>query len=218
MKNWIRLSILSKNNKPLKSFPRNPYLWGFLLIVLIFQFSTPAAFAQKENKKNKKERNASVETKEHSPHKATLWALIPGAGQIYNKKYWKLPIVYAGFGVITYFVIANSREYRIYNDAYICSSKADSDTLFTCTDPLGEKYDTDYLKSYRDYYRRNLELTYIIMGAWYILQMLDATVDAHLFHWEVDDNISVRLDPIIQPVIMPRQRPAYNGLRVTMRF
>lgn len=193
-------------------------MWGLILIVIFLQFSSTIVVAQKEGKKEKKARNTAVENKEHSPHKATLWALIPGAGQIYNKKYWKLPIVYAGFGVLTYFVIANGREYRTYNDAYICASKAESDTSFICTDPLGSKYEADYLLSYRDYYRRNLELSYIIMAAWYILQMLDATVDAHLFHWEVDDDLTIRLDPVFQPNILPTQKPSYNGFRLTMRF
>ena len=63
-----------------------------------------------------------------------------------------------------------------------------------------------------------MELSFILMGVWYILQMLDATVDAHLFYWEVDDDISVRLDPVYQPMIVPTRQPAYNGLKVTLKF
>lgn len=189
-----------------------------LLLIAIFISPSYTLIAQGETKKEKKNRKTAIEKREHSPHKATLWALLPGAGQIYNKKYWKLPIVYAGFGVIGYFIIANQKEYNKYNDAYICSAKADNDTSFVCTDPIGSQYETSYIQSYRDYYRRNLELSWIIMGAWYILQMLDATVDAHLFHWEVDDNLTLRVDPIIQPAILPTKQPTYNGLKLTLRF
>ena len=191
-----------------------------MLLVSIVLIGAPSAYAQKEKKKEKKAKNTSVEKKEHSPHKATLWALIPGAGQIYNKKYWKLPIVYAGFGVIGYFILANRSEYIKYNNAYICSAKEDAstDSSFICTDPLGSLYETSYLQSYRDYYRRNLELSFIILGGWYLLQILDATVDAHLFYWEVDDNLSIRLDPVYQPPFIPTRQPAYNGFRLTLRF
>lgn len=187
-----------------------------LLVMLVFLFPQPD-FAQKQEKKEPARKNANVE-KKHSPHKATLWALIPGAGQVYNKKYWKLPIVYVGFAVIGYFVVTNHSEYVKYNNAYICSAKADSDTSFVCTDPIGSKYATDYIKSYRDFYRRNLELSYIVGGAWYILQMLDATVDAHLFYWEVDDDLSVKLDPVYEPVYLPKAQPAYTGIKITLRF
>ena len=62
--------------------------------------------------------NSVVLKKKHSPKKATLLALIPGAGQAYNKKYWKIPIVYAGFGVTTYFAITNGDDYKLYKLAY----------------------------------------------------------------------------------------------------
>lgn len=202
----------------MKLCANKPYSWLIFLLIVFFLFPSQSLLSQSEKKKEKKAKKSVVEKTEHSPHKATLWALLPGAGQIYNKKYWKLPIVYAGFGVIGYFVYSNRKEYVKYNDAYICSAQADNDTSFVCNNPLGSQYETSYLQSYRDYYRRNLELTWIVMGLWYILQILDATVDAHLFHWEVDDNITVRLDPIYKPVFLPKQRPAYNGLKVTLRF
>jgi hypothetical protein len=201
-----------------KPIPKKQYLWVFLLFIFVFFISPQQVLSQKDKKKDKKERNEKVETKKHSPHKATLWALIPGAGQIYNKKYWKLPIVYAGFGVIGYFALFARGEYIKYNNAYVCSANADADTSYICMDPLGSNYETSYLLTYRDYYRRNMELSFILMGVWYILQMLDATVDAHLFYWEVDDDISVRLDPVYQPMIVPTRQPAYNGLKVTLKF
>lgn len=156
----------------------------------------------------------------HSPKKATYLSLIPGLGQIYNKKYWKLPIVYAGFAATGYFAITHRSEYLKYNKAYICILN-DPDN---CDNELALKYDSDKLKSARDYYRRNMELSFILMGAWYILQILDATVDAHLYYWEVNENLSVRVGPVIQqlPVQTPQFVPGnsinHNGLKITAKF
>lgn len=169
--------------------------------------------------------NESVKTdtlapKVHSPKKATYLALVPGLGQIYNKKYWKLPIVYAGFGVTGYFAFSNRSLYLDYNEAYKCSVNLGED----CTNVLAEKYTSDELSTIRDYYRRNMELSYIIMGAWYILQILDASVDAHLYYWEVDENLSVDIQPVIQPVNMYQQslptqnNASFNGIKVSFKF
>jgi hypothetical protein len=152
-----------------------------LILLVIGNISAQDTVKDKEPKQRKEKKEKVRDPKD--PHKATLWALLPGAGQIYNKKYWKLPIVYAGFGATTYFIISNRQEYIKYNEAYICSAKEDnSEDGFVCSDPLAVKYSTSDLQTIRDYYRRNLELSFIVTAAWYILQMLDATVDAHLSH------------------------------------
>lgn len=156
----------------------------------------------------------------HSPKKATYWSLIPGAGQIYNKKYWKLPIVYTGFGVIGYFAVTNRSEYLKYHDAYICSATMGEE----CTNELAQKYSTEDLKTIRDYYRRNTELSFIAGAAWYILQMLDAVVDAHLYYWNIDDDISLRVEPVVSPVIIPQLNEMHtsqlsmSGLKITVNF
>lgn len=187
-------------------------------LIVVFALAIIVTFP-KYNYAQKKE-NDSVVQKSHSPMKATWLSLAPGAGQIYNKKYWKLPIVYAGFGVTGYFAFSNRSEYKLYNEAYVCSTTLGDE----CTNELALKYDSSQLKTIRDYYRRNMELSFILMGVWYILQMLDATVDAHLYYWNVDDNLSVRLTPVIQsPVIpndfnFPNKVPAHNGLKISVNF
>ena len=165
--------------------------------------------------------NKGVDTlyMDHSPKKANLWAIIPGGGQVYNKKYWKLPIVYAGFGVIGYFAITNRTEYLKYHDAYICSATMGEQ----CEDPLAKKYSTDDLKSIRDYYRRNTELSFIAGAAWYILQMLDAVVDAHLYYWNVSENLSLKVEPALTPVYgapskLPDAQTPVNGIKITVKF
>lgn len=156
----------------------------------------------------------------HSPKTATLLALIPGAGQIYNKKYWKLPIVYAGFAATGYAAYFYGSEYKRYNEAYVC--KANAEVPEDCQNELAQKYPVADLKSYRDFYRRNMELSYIVMGAWYILQILDAVVDAHLYYWEVDEDISVEWQPVMQTIPgtkpIPDRQMGFNGLTVKVNF
>ena len=163
----------------------------------------------------------------HDPKIATYLAFVPGLGQVYNKKYWKLPIVYAGFGVLGYFAISNRNEYRKFADAYSCKlAEVPDEPETVCDDPLAQKYTEDALKANRDYYRRNMELSFVIMGVWYILQILDATVDAHLYNWEVNEDLSVKVQPVFnpqfifseKPATIPMQQPAVNGVTVTFSF
>lgn len=160
---------------------------------------------------------ADIDTtlKKHSPHKATLYSMVlPGLGQAYNKKYWKIPIVYAGFGALTYFIISNRNEYVKYRDAY--DYVTHGDTAFPINNEYINKYDPEQLISGRDYYRRNLEFTYILTGLWYIMNILDATVDAHLYDYDISDDLSIRLGPIYDQA---RFRPNFTpGITLTYRF
>ena len=130
----------------------------------------------------------------HSPKKATLLALIPGAGQAYNHKYWKMPIVYAGFGVTTYFAITNGQDYRLYRDAYDYKMGIKTNVSQHAIDESA-KYTEDNLITLRDYYRSNMELSWIITAAWYILQIIDANVDAHFFYYDVGDDLTLHVEP-----------------------
>jgi hypothetical protein len=140
----------------------------------------------------------SILEKQHSPTKATLMSLcLPGLGQVYNKKYWKVPIVYAGLGVFTYFIITNADSYITYKCAYIESVNGNKNGNYAA---LVQKYTSDELLSAREYYRRNLEISCIFTALWYALQVLDATVDAHLYTFNISDKLSLRLQPSIQPI------------------
>ncbi|MBN1338467.1 MAG: hypothetical protein JXA03_04040 [Bacteroidales bacterium] len=130
----------------------------------------------------------------HSPHKATLYSLIiPGLGQAYNRKYWKIPVIYAGFGTLYYFVNNNNKEYSKFKEAYN-HSLIDGDTL-PPVNAYEEQYDSESLLSLKNFYRRNRDFTYILSGFWYLLNVVDAAVDAHLFTWEIDDDITLRVEP-----------------------
>ena len=130
----------------------------------------------------------------HSPKKATLLALIPGAGQAYNHKYWKMPIVYAGFGVTTYFAITNGQDYRLYRDAYDYKMGIKTNVSQHAIEESA-KYTEDNLITLRDYYRSNMELSWIVTAAWYILQIIDANVDAHFFYYDVGDDLTLHVEP-----------------------
>ena len=86
---------------------------------------------------------------------------LPGLGQIYNKKYWKVPIIYAGFGVLSYFIVFNTNYYLTYKSAYIESFNGDSAGNYS---DIVKKYSQSSILSAREYYRRDLEISYYSYG------------------------------------------------------
>lgn len=205
---------MKRNNKLLFALPII-----FFLSILFGQNCN----AQKKNK-DKISDSTIVVVKDHSPKKATYLALVPGLGQIYNKKYWKLPIVYAGFAATGYLGTINRKEFLLYNEAYKCKLLEDNDESgeYECTNEEAQNYTSDELKSLKDFYRRNMELSFIVMGAWYVLQLLDASVDAHLYYWEINEDLNVNIQPVAQPIIpsmvQPGQNLQYNGIKVSFNF
>ncbi len=124
------------------------------------------------------------------PRKATIWALtLPGAGQIYNKKYWKVPILYAGFAGLGYAVAFNQGEYKRFGDDY---KKAVDDDPNTVPDYQAS---AEQLRDKRNYYKKYRDLSIIGIAALYALQALDANVDAHLSSFDVNDDLSFNLAP-----------------------
>ncbi len=185
-------------------------LKAILLIVTIslIIFSKPLTAQNNIN-------NDTLLIKKHSPNKATLYsAVIPGLGQAYNKKYWKIPIVYAGFGVLSYFIISNRNEYLQFREAY--DYVMVGDTTIPINNDYVYKYSSDQLSKARDYYRRNMELSIILSGFWYILNILDASVDAHLFDYDISDDLSLHIEPAIKNTIY---EPALiTGITIKLKF
>jgi hypothetical protein len=156
----------------------------------------------------------SVLEKMHSPLKASLMSIcLPGLGQFYNRKYWKIPVIYAGLGVMTYFIVTNASEYSKYKNAYIES--ANNDTTGQYQD-IVNRYSQDELLNAREYYRRNLEISCIITGVWYILNIVDAAVDAHLFTYNISKDLSLKVDPVFMGPVMSRK--FNSGIRLCLRF
>jgi len=139
-----------------------------------------------------------------NPHRATLWALLPGGGQIYNwnhgDKAWlatlKLTAIYGGFGTLTYFIVQNTNDYRTFRDAYKwVSSEGESGKENQYTDG----YNADQLQAYMNYYQTNMEWCYFFTGLLYGLQIVEATVTAHLLTFDVSDNLSLAVKPLYLP-------------------
>ena len=146
--------------------------------------------------------------KEHSVRKATiLSAVLPSAGQVYNKKYWKMPIVYAGLGVCIYFIDWNTKEYRFYRDGLIAELDDDASTLNTTG------FDTSALQQGMEQHRKWLDISWMSLAGVYVLQLLDANVDAHLFHFDVGEDLTFNIHPSLVPANGVRP-----GLHFTMKF
>ena len=125
--------------------------------------------------------------KDKSPKKAAIYsAVIPGSGQIYTKKYWKVPIIYGGLVTSAYFINDNNNQYNEYRDAALLSYE-------TGEDQLGYTYSE--LIILKDHYKRNREISYFSFVGVYILNIIDASVNAHLFHFDVSDDISLNIRP-----------------------
>jgi hypothetical protein len=155
----------------------------------------------------------------HSAHKASIYsAILPGLGQAYNKKYWKIPIVYAGIGGISYLAITNRKEYQLAQSAFIYVSNGET---FETTNKYVGKYNEADLIQIRDYYRRNSELSWIVLGLWYVLNIIDATVDAHFFDYDISDNLSLHLQPALPQPQSPLQLKSYEmntAFTLSLRF
>ncbi len=219
MLNWIRLFHFLRKNEKMVGFNKAVRSISILIVLALFLMPRPLKAqdtlqAKKktqpvEQKQKRKRKKKTIGYR--SPKKATMMALVPGMGQIYNHKYWKVPIVYTGFAVLGYFIVTNTRQYHIFRDAY--NATADTAT----TNPYALKYSSKQLQIVRDYYRRNMQLSYILTGAWYILQIVDANVDAHLTRWNISNNLSLEVEPVINPPIK-RRVGGYNGVTLRMHF
>ncbi len=133
-------------------------------------------------------------TKKHSPRLATLLSTaVPGLGQAYNKKYWKIPIIYAGMGYCVYMTKRDHKLYKDYKKTYLdlyYSGNQDS-TVYL----YGVGYTLSGLESGKNYYRRYRDLFVIFTSGIYLMNIIDANVDAHLFDFDISDDISLRIAP-----------------------
>jgi len=148
------------------------------------------------------------ESRLHSPRKAAAFsAILPGAGQVYNKKYWKVPIVYAGLGTAGYFIYTNNQSYRLYRNALVAELDTDPTTANLT------EYDTSQLDQLQETYHRWRDLSIFAFAGIYILQIIDATVDAHLFYFDVSEDLSLAILPSF-PISIQNK----GGLSLVLKF
>lgn len=115
--------------------------------------------------------------------------ILPGLGQAYNKKYWKLPIIYAGLGGFGYMFVTNNEQYKFYRKNLIAANDDDPDTDNTTI------YSSDQLQVQKVAYRKNRDFAAIGIAVIYILNIIDANVDAHLKTFDVSDDLSLNVAP-----------------------
>lgn len=149
----------------------------------------------------------------------TLSTICPGAGQIYNGSYWKVPIVVGGIATFAYVIDWNNRGYQRFKLAYDQISEANAKGI--------ERFDEfkDYrnlsqnqIKKYKDSYRRNRDLCIILACGFYILNIIDAHVDAHLRDYDVSDDLSFTVGPSITPFHMASTGTSANLYGISFGF
>ncbi len=187
------------------------------IVVLVFFFCTATSAAQSQDTIPVEPGSKKVHIL--TPVKATMYAAaLPGLGQIYNRAYWKVPIVYGGFGALVYSVSFNTSSYNQFIGAYqdFTDLIPETDSYldipgFEKLDP--EQYDpvlhpTTYNPSTAgwvrtqllngvDYYRKYRDLSYIGIVAWYLVTIIDANVDASLFDYDISDDLNATVAPVI---------------------
>ncbi len=194
------------------------------LLAFLFCFST---VAQERKKKKRKELpkevvvDSIIEIRDPinplSPAKAAFYsAILPGLGQAYNKKYWKIPIVYGVIGTGLYFYITNNREYNRYRDAYKRRIAGFTDDEFYL-DSNGNQLPTprvsiEGLQRGQTVFRKNKEVALLVTIGLYALNIIDANVDAHLLQYNVDENLS------LAPHFRLNEIDATSNLGLTLNF
>ncbi|MFW6248418.1 MAG: DUF5683 domain-containing protein [Bacteroidota bacterium] len=177
------------------------------LCVILF---TPKAEGQvNNNAPNNQEQHDSLFSKKHSPQLAALMsAVVPGSGQIYNKKYWKTPIVWAGLATSIYYIDYNQTNYKIFRNAYNLVLKRDTTGVISELNKLNgedgaelvntyEPQLKEYLINGRKYYQRYMNLSYIATGVIYFLNIVDAMVDAHFYYYDISDDVTMKIQPSV---------------------
>lgn len=124
-----------------------------------------------------------------APSRAAFYsAIAPGLGQIFNEKYWKLPIVYGAIGTPLYFYFDNHSKYKDYRNEYKKRLKG----IVNTDDPIFGKLDNDRVIQGQRFYQRNRDLSLVITAGFYILNIVDANIDAHLMQFNINDKLTVQ--------------------------
>ncbi|HRP56955.1 DUF5683 domain-containing protein [Agriterribacter sp.] len=134
---------------------------------------------------------------------ALLSAILPGAGQVYNKKYWKLPLVYGALAFPTYTFIDNLKWFQRTRFAFNVLSAKDTaryKDVYVRLQPLVERGDKSGLQNYRNEFRRNVDYSVLAFILIWGLNVVDATVDAHLRDFNITDDLSLQIKPGYMPV------------------
>jgi len=180
-----------------------PYIKGKVVLGERVLDTLPPNADSLKGRKRRKDISSKVDSpvvkKKHDPHKATLYSTFcPGLGQIYNRKYWKLPLVYAAVGIPAYTYFYNRSWYKKcqYALAVVLNGTTDADSLGK-VDPKLKGFVTNkqdnYIREYRNEFRKDQDYSVIFFLLFWGLQIVDATVDAHLMNFDISPELSLHL-------------------------
>lgn len=176
--------------------------------LLLFLIGNASVFAQAKTETVLKPKDTlkSIDIDPLTPAKAAFYsAILPGLGQAYNKKYWKIPIVYGAMGTSLYLYIDNKKQYNEYRDAY-------KSRLAGNPDPNYSKLSDTQLISAQEFYQRNASLSGLFVIGFYVLNIIDANVDAALIQFNVNQSLSVK------PEITPDAVTLKSNLGLTLNY
>ena len=158
-------------------------------IIIVLFFASNSLFAQQKiDDVTFKADTIVVKINPLAPAKAAFYsAIVPGLGQTYNKKYWKVPLVYGALGTTIYFFITNNKKYNTFRDIY-------KRRLEGFTDDDYRYLDDARLIQAQKFYQSNRDLSALLTFAFYVLNIVDANVDAHLMQFNVNDKLTFKPD------------------------
>jgi len=177
---------------------RTLFICCTFIIILLYPFSFLRCNTQTDtinliSKDSLSSKTKSFQLKKHDPKTASCLAIIPGAGQIYNKKYWKVPIVYGGLGATSFLIYYYVDKTAMYRKEYVARMNGEANKL----NPKLSNLSPESVLELRNFYRRNMEICVAACAIIYALSILDACVDAHLFYYDVSENLSLGVKPKI---------------------
>lgn len=182
-----------------------------LLLLMAGQFEMLSAQAPLADKNQGNTVTLKSSHKRNPSTAALLSAILPGAGQVYNRKswWWKVPIIYAAGGGMVYGVLFYQDNYNAFREAYKYRIQTPSNTNGIAR---FDRFETPTLKAIRDSYREARDQCAIGLILVYTLQVMDASVEAHLLEFNVNDDLSLR----VQPVIVPYDKYTYAGIQLSL--
>lgn len=184
----------------------------FFTYFLAFIFLTSVMHGQSVSTVEKKHKQTDDKASTHSPRLAMIFsACVPGLGQAYNKKYWKIPIVYATIGTTVYFFDHTNKIYKEYKQAYINKTDSLPETI-----DLYPTIQPDALLTSQNEFRRYRDLNILLTALFYTLNIVDAYVDAQLMTFDVSDDLSLDIHPALN-LSAQRKKPSI-GLMLSFKF
>ncbi|MBL7896458.1 MAG: hypothetical protein JNK50_14265 [Bacteroidia bacterium] len=160
----------------------------------------------------KVEKKKTVSTYRRARTASIMSAVLPGAGQVYNKKYWKVPIIYAGLGGFGYLFYVNQERFSYYSK----NLKAEYDDDASTINETG--YSGTQLQTLKADYRKTRDLGIIGCAVFYALNILDANVDAHLTTFDVSDDLSLQIKPYSNFYSFNNNSGIQNGIAIHLNF